>query len=284
MSRGILGAMAVVLASATDSGAAGGGGRETVLMASTIGPIDAGIVQRLEDEFEKDTGIRVRHVGAGTGQALEIAESGSVDLVLVHARSLEEKFVADGYGTRRIPFMYNDFVIVGPAGDPAGIKAAKGATDALRAIAAKQAPFVSRGDNSGTHVAEKELWRKAGVEPGGAWYLVYDKGAEGNKATLRHAADKQAYTVMDRATWISSREGLSLALLYENDPALLNHITLIPVSKKRFPRVNERGAAAFVKWLTSMKGQSLVAEFGKAEVGEPLFFPESDEWRRRTVK
>src|SRR5512137_701506 len=130
-----------------------------VFMASTIGPIDAGIVGALEDEFEKETGIRVRHVGSGTGAALEIAKKGNVDLVLVHAKSLEEKFVQEGYGTERIDLMYNDFVILGPGEDPAGIKGMKGATEALQTIARKKVSFITRGDRSGTHVAEMELWQ-----------------------------------------------------------------------------------------------------------------------------
>ncbi|HOI17894.1 MAG TPA: substrate-binding domain-containing protein, partial [Geobacteraceae bacterium] len=157
-----------------------------LLMASTIGPIDAGIVSVLEDQFEKESGIRVRHVGAGTGEALKIAEKGNVDLVMVHAKSLEEKFVKDGFGTERIPVMYNDFVIVGPAGDPAGIKGMAGAAEALKKIAGKGAPFISRGDKSGTHVAEMEIWAKAGVKPAGAWYTVYEKGKEGNAPTLKY--------------------------------------------------------------------------------------------------
>ena len=131
-----------------------------VFMASTIGPIDSGIVGALEDQFEKETGIRVRHVGAGTGAALKIAEKGNVDLVMAHAKSLEEKFIAEGYGTERIPLMYNDFVILGPAADPAGIKGMKTGAEALKAIAAKQALFITRGDKSGTHVAEMDIWAK----------------------------------------------------------------------------------------------------------------------------
>jgi tungstate transport system substrate-binding protein len=153
------------------AGPTGGG---FVLLSSTIGPVDAGIVGALEDAFEKETGIRVRHVGAGTGAALDIAKQGSVDLVLVHAKVLEEKFVAEGYGTERIPLMYNDFVLVGPVDDPAGIKGMATAADALKAISAKGAPFVSRGDKSGTHVAEMELWGKAGVKPEGPWYTIWE--------------------------------------------------------------------------------------------------------------
>ena len=136
-----------------------------ILLSSTIGPIDAGIVGLLENEFEKETDIRVRHVGSGTGAALDIARKGNVDLVLVHAKSLEEKFVNEGYGTERIDLMYNDFVIVGPASDPAGIKGMKMATEALKKISEKKVTFISRGDKSGTHVAEMELWGKAGIKP-----------------------------------------------------------------------------------------------------------------------
>ena len=254
---------------------------KVVLMSSTIGPIDAGIVEVLEDRFEQETGIRVRHVGAGTGQALKIAESGNVDLVMVHAKALEEEFVQNGFGTERIPFMYNDFVIVGPPADPAGIRSASTAGDALEAIAGKGAPFVSRGDNSGTHLAELGLWGKAGLKPAGAWYEVYEKGSEGNAATLKHADERQAYTVIDRATWLSvNKEApLKLAILAEKDPALLNFISLIPVNQRKFPGVNRQGAAAFVKWLTAPgKGQRIVQEFGKDRYGAPLFFPDSRQW------
>jgi tungstate transport system substrate-binding protein len=250
-----------------------------VLLASTIGPIDAGIVPLLEDRFEADTGIRVRHVGAGTGEALKLAEKGNFDLVLVHAKVLEEKFVKDGFGTERLPLMYNDFVVLGPSTDPAGVKGAKGATDALTRIAAANAPFVSRGDRSGTHVAEMALWDKAGVKPSGSWYLVYEKGNLGNAATLAYADQRAAYTVMDRATWLSLKGNVKLALLFEKDEALLNHISLIPVDPKRFPGVNHADAMKFVKWLTSPdRGQKIIRDFGKEKYGAALFFPNSREW------
>jgi tungstate transport system substrate-binding protein len=253
---------------------------EVVLLASTIGPVEAGIVPLLEERFEAETGIRVRHVGAGTGEALKLAEKGSFDLVLVHARALEERFVADGFGTERIPLMYNDFVIVGPAADPAGVRRAPGTAAALQAIARAQARFVSRGDRSGTHVAEVGLWDLAGLKPAGPWYQVYERGADGNAATLRHADREGAYTVIDRATWLSLRDGLKLVLLHEKDAALLNPITLVPVSPARFPRVNHAGAAAFVAWLTAPdKGQRIIESFGREKHGAPLFFPDSAAWR-----
>lgn len=251
-----------------------------VFMASTIGPIDAGIVAVLEDQFEKETGIRVRHVGAGTGEALKIAEKGEVDLVMVHAKSLEEKFVADGYGTERIPLMYNDFVIVGPINDPAGIKGMASATQALKTIAAKGVPFISRGDKSGTHVAEMELWAKAGIKPAGAWYQVYEKGKEGNAATLTYANEKQAYTFMDRATWLSLQKQISLPILVEKDEALLNFISLIPINPKKLTKANLKDTMKFVKWLTHPeKGQKLIVDFGMDAYGSPLFFPNSNEWQ-----
>jgi len=259
--------------------------RGFILLGSTIGPIDAGIVAELEDGFEEETGIRVRHVGAGTGEALEIAKKGNIDLVMVHARSLEEKFVGSGFGTERIPFMYNDFVIVGPASDPAGIRGMKTASDALLRIAGTAASFVSRGDKSGTHVAETELWAKAGMKPAGFWYKIYEKGNEGNKPTLRYADSVQAYTFMDRATYLSMKKELTLQVLVEGDEALLNRISLIPVSSKKFPQVNSEESALFVKWLTDpAKGQKIVEEFGKDRFGAPLFFPDSREWKARPAK
>jgi tungstate transport system substrate-binding protein len=259
--------------------------RGYVLLASTIGPVDAGIVGALEDAFEKETGIRVRHVGAGTGAALDIAKNGNVDLVLVHARSLEEKFVNEGYGTARIDFMYNDFVIVGPAADPAGIKGMKNAAQALKTIAGKNALFITRGDKSGTHVAEMALWEKAGMKPQGAWYVVYEKGAEGNVPTLKYTNTRGAYTVIDRATFLALKGSIDLTVLVEGDEALLNYITLIPVNPKKFPRVHYDDAIVFVNWLTAPdKGQKIVADFGKEKYGSPLFFPNSAQWREAQAK
>jgi len=251
-----------------------------ILLSSTIGPIDAGIVGLLENEFEKDTGIRVRHVGSGTGAALDIARKGNVDLVLVHAKSLEEKFVGEGYGTERIDLMYNDFVIVGPASDPAGIKGMKPATEGLKKISEKKVTFISRGDKSGTHVAEMQLWQKAGMKPSGSWYVIYEKGAMGNVPTLRYTDEKNAYTVIDRATYLTLKGEIKLDILAERDEALLNYITLIPVNPKKFPKVNYDDTMVFVKWLTSPeKGQKIIRDFGKDKYGSPLFFPNSKEWR-----
>jgi tungstate transport system substrate-binding protein len=219
-------------------------------------------------------------VGAGTGAALDMAKNGNVDLVLVHAKSLEEKFVAAGYGTERIELMYNDFVIVGPSSDPAGIKGMRQATEALQTLSKKGVTFISRGDRSGTHVAEMELWAKAGIKPSGAWYVVYEKGAEGNVPTLRYTDQKGAYTVIDRATYLGLKDQIKLEVLVEKDEVLLNYISLIPVNPQKLPRANYQDAMAFVRWLTSPeKGQKIIRDFGKEKYGSPLFFPNSKEWR-----
>ncbi len=256
-------------------------GDDFVFMASTIGPIDSGIVSVLEDHFEMDAGIRVRHVGAGTGATLGIAKKGAIDLVMVHAKSLEEKFVAEGYGTERIDLMYNDFVIVGPPADPAGIKGMKKAGEALKTIADKKAPFLTRGDKSGTHVAELLIWEKAGVKPAGSWYAIYEKGSEGNVPTLREADKRGVYTFIDRATFLGLQKDIKLVVLVEKDEALLNFITLIPVNPKKFPRVNAKAATTYVNWLTDpAKGQLIIRDFGKDKYGSPLFFPNSKQWRQ----
>ena len=282
---GLLGLLLLIPACGTMDIAGQSQENRFVLLASTIGPIDAGIVGALEEGFEKETGIRVRHVGAGTGAALKMAEGGQFDLCLAHAKVLEEKFVKNGFGTARIPLMYNDFVIVGPAADPAGIKGMKTAAQALKAIAAKGVTFISRGDQSGTHVAEMELWAKAGIKPAGAWYVVYEKGATGNVPTLLYTNEKQAYTVIDRATHLGLGSKIKLPILVENDEAMLNFMSLIPVNAVKFPRVNAAAAMGFVAWATDPgKGQLIIRDFGKDKYGAPLFFPNSDAWRKSQGK
>ena len=251
-----------------------------IMLASTIGPIDAGIVPALEDAFGKKTGIIVEHTGAGTGQALKMAETGKYDLVLVHARALEEKFVADGFGTKRYDLMYNDFVILGPPNDPAGIRGEKDAASALRKIAQDGSLFVTRGDKSGTHIKELEVWKKAGLEPKGVGYVVFEQGAKGNAPTLAYANEKRAYTIMDRATYITMKPKITLQVLVERDEVLLNFITLIPVNPARFPKVNNKGALQFVEWLQGKEAQIIIRDFGKDKYGEPLFFPNSPEGKK----
>jgi len=254
--------------------------QKKIMLASTIGPIDAGIIGALEEAFTKKTGIAVEHTGAGTGRAIQMAETGKYDLVLVHAKALEEKFVADGFGTKRYDLMYNDFVILGPASDPAKIKGMKDAAAALKAIAQAQAPFITRGDKSGTHVKELEVWKKAGIEPQGAWYQVFAEGAKGNAPTLAFTNEKQAYTVMDRATYITMKSKITLQILVERDDILLNYITLIPVNPAKFPQVHHAEAMQFVEWLQGKDAQMIIRDFGKDKYGEPLFFPNSPEGKK----
>lgn len=255
--------------------------RDVLLMASTIGPIDAGIVGALADAYFAKTGVWVRYVGAGTGAALNMAKAGGFDLVMVHARALEDKFVADGFGVDRRDVMYNDFVILGPAADPAKIRGEKRVVDALRKIAQSQAPFVTRGDNSGTHVKEMELWQKAGVKPAGAWYVTYEKGASGNAPTTRYANERGAYLLMDRATYLTLKKEIALHVLVERDPDLLNYIAVIRMNPAKFPKANAAGAKAFVDWLVSDDAQRLIKSFGVDRFGGALFFPNSDEWRKK---
>ena len=251
-----------------------------IMLASTIGPIDAGIVGALEAAFTKKTGVVVEHTGAGTGQALKMAETGKYDLVLVHARALEEKFVAEGYGTKRYDLMYNDFVILGPVNDPAGIRGEKNAAAALRKIAQARSAFVTRGDKSGTHVKELEVWKKAGIEPQGTWYEIFEQGSKGNAPTLAYANEKRAYTIMDRATYITMKPKITVQILVEGDEVLLNYMTLIPVNPARFPQVNHKGALQFIEWLQGKEAQNIIRDFGKDKYGEPLFFPHSPERKR----
>ena len=248
---------------------------QEVLLASTIGPIDSGIVAALEEAFRQKTGIVVRHVGAGTGATLKLAESGKFDVVMVHAKDLEEKFVADGFGVKRYDLMYNDFVLLGPADDPAKVKGEATINAALQKLAAAGVPFVTRGDKSGTHIKELELWQAAGIKPGGGWYKVFVQGSEGNAKTLRYADEQKAYTIMDRATYITMKNDLKLQVLVEKDEALLNYITMIPVNPAKFPSVKSAESMKFIEWLVSEEGQKIIRDYGKDKYGEPLFFPNS---------
>lgn len=253
---------------------------DQILLASTIGPIDAGIVSALEDAFEANTGIIVRHVGAGTGATLKMAESGNFDLVMVHAKALEEKFVADGFGTERIDLMYNDFVIVGPTDDPAGIKGLTSVTDALEKIAKSEVHFISRGDRSGTHVKEMELWEVANINPEGSWYEIYAKGADGNVPTLKYANEQNAYTLIDRATYLTLKNDLTIDILVEKDELMLNFMTLIPVNPQKFSHVKHDLVMQFIDFATGKEGQTIIKEFGVDKYGEPLFFPNSEEGKK----
>ena len=251
-----------------------------IMLSSTIAPIDAGIVGALEEAFTKKTGTPIRHIGAGTGATLDLAKNGQFDIVLVHARALEDKFVADGFGIDRRDIMYNDFVILGPESDPAKIAGEKNAAEAFKKIAAAKSLFVTRGDMSGTHVKELEVWDKAGIKPSGDWYVTFEKGATGNGPTTKYADERQAYVLMDRATVITMRKDLKLKLLVEKDELLLNFIAIIRVNPAKYPQINVDGAKEFADWLVSDEAQTLIKQFGVPTYGESLFFPNSDQWKK----
>ena len=256
-------------------------------LSSTIGPVDAGMIPLLTRTYEKRTGIKIETEASGTGATLEKAKSGSFDLVIVHARALEDKFIADGYGINRRDFLYNDFVILGSDDDPAGIRGITDTASAFAKIANSKALFVTRGDQSGTHVKEMEVWAETGVHPNSAendWYITFPKGNLGNTQTLLFANERGAYTLMDRATYLIQKENITLVLLTEKNEMLLNFFAAIQVNPQKFPNVNADGARAFVDWLCDEEAQMLIKNFEAEKFNEPLFFPNSAEWNAKTPK
>lgn len=242
-----------------------------IIVQSTTSTQNSGLFDHILPKFIEKTGIEVRMVAVGTGQALKNARNGDADVVLVHSKPDEEKFVAEGWGVKRHDVMYNDFVIVGPKADPAGVAGLKDADEALEKIAEAKAPFASRGDNSGTHKAELRLWAKTGVDPGessGDWYL---ETGSGMGATLNTAVGKRAYTLTDRGTWLSFANKDDFEVLVEGDPKLFNQYGVILVNPEKHPRVKAEKGQAFVDWLTSSEGQKAIASY-KID-GQQLFFP-----------
>ena len=259
----------------------------TIKLSSTIGPVDAGIIPLLAETYKAETGTDFVIEKAGTGATLNKAKTGNFDMVVVHARALEDQFIKDGFGQNRKDVMYNDFVILGPKEDPAGIKGMKSAVEAFKTIAAKGAPFISRGDMSGTHVSEMNVWKAAGIAPDGEkdeWYTVFSLGKLGNGATTDFTNKRNAYTIMDRATYLTKKKGLKIVPLVEGDPILLNLIAAIEVSPKRFPNVNNADVVKFVNWLCEDKAQMIIKDFKVKQYGEPLFFPNSDQWNKKHPK
>ena len=254
--------------------AGGKGQRESrLILATTTSTADSGLLDFLLPDFTRQYGARVDVLAVGTGEALKLGQDGNADVLLVHAAELEEAFMAAGHGVRREPVMANDFVIVGPAADPAHIRGLKHAATAFARIAAARAPFVSRGDGSGTYVKERAIWRAAGLEPDGDWYL---SAGQGMGAVLTMADELQAYTLSDRATFLARRaRGISLAILVEGDPSLLNHYSVIAVNPAKSPLIQAELANAFIDWLTSQPVQEQIGRFGVAEYGMPLFRPAS---------
>jgi len=244
---------------------------ETLTLASTTSTLDSGLLDALIPPFEKKFHCTVKIIAVGSGQAIRLGRDGNADVLLVHDREAEEKFVADGFGVERLDVMHNDFILVGPGNDPAGVRGLK-AEDVFRKIAAAAAPFASRGDDSGTHKKEQQLWRAAGLAPSGAWYLESGSGME---ATLRIANEKRAYCLVDRATWMAHRGEIdALVTLVEGDARLFNPYSVIVVSPAKFSWVNAGLAARFAGFIRSPEGQAIIRDFGRERFGGALFFPD----------
>jgi tungstate transport system substrate-binding protein len=241
-----------------------------ITVASTTSTEQSGLFGHILPIFEQQTGIRVRVVALGTGQALNLARRGDADVVFVHAKSAEEKFLAEGHGVKRYPVMYNDFVLIGPKSDPANVGGAKDITEALNRIEAAQAPFVSRGDKSGTHMAELKLWKASGIDlekAKGAWYR--DTG-QGMGPALNTAASMNAYILADRGTWLAFKNRGDLAILVEGDKRLFNQYGVMLVNPDKHPSVKKELGQMFIDWLVSPGGQKAIAEYNIN--GERLFF------------
>ncbi len=265
----LLAALAISLVEISISGCAT---KEDVILATTTSTLDTGLLEVLIPVFEKKTGYRVKAVGVGTGQALEMGRRGEADVLLVHAPESEEQVVAEGHATNRKRVMHNDFVICGPQADPAGIRGEKSAAQAFRKIAQSKSLFVSRGDDSGTHKKELEVWEEAGVKPEGHWY---QECGSGMGQTLNIASEKGAYVLSDRGTFLSLKKNLALVILVEGDRSLLNIYHVMQVNPEKHPKVNAKGGKAFVEFMVSEEVQKVIGGFGVKEYGQPLFFPDA---------
>lgn len=244
-----------------------------LLLVSTTSTQDSGLLDVLLPAFTEKTGYSVQLVAVGSGQALKIGEQGNADVILLHSPAAEKEFVAKGFGIDRRLVMHNDFVIVGPPSDPARIRG-QNPVEALKRIFTARATFVSRGDDSGTHVKELALWKNAGLDPvGKAWYL---ETGQGQGATLSIAFEKGGYALTDRGTFLAYKSNIDLEILIEGDPFLLNVYHVIIVNPEKWPSVNLEGAKAFADFITSPEGQEIIGEFGVEKYGEPLFFPDAD--------
>jgi tungstate transport system substrate-binding protein len=245
-----------------------------LLLVSTTSTQDSGLLDVLLPAFAAQTGYNVQLVAVGSGQALKIGEQGNADVILLHSPAAEKEFVANGFGIDRRLVMHNDFVIVGPPSDPASLLTQPTLVDSFKAIFSSASTFVSRGDESGTHVKELALWKNAGLDPAGEdWYL---ETGQGQGATLSIASEKGAYVLTDRGTYIAYKSNVDLVILVEGDPFLLNVYHVITVNPEMWPNINLEGAKAFADFITSAEGQKIIEEFGVEQYGEPLFFPDAN--------
>ena len=268
--RRTLFAVVVLLAALLGAGSTALAQSKSIILSTTTSTQDSGLLDVLVPLFEKTTGYTVKTVSIGTGQALALAARGEADVALVHAPSLEKQYVADGKMLNRRLVMYNDFVLIGPAEDPARIKGMAKAAEALKRIADTQSRFVSRGDKSGTHLLEMALWKRAGIEPKGSWYL---ESGQGMGQTLGIASERGAYALTDRATLLAFQQRVTLPILVEKDRPLLNIYSVMEVHPATGPRVNVVGGKAFADFMVSPEAQSAIKSFGVSKYGQPLFVP-----------
>jgi tungstate transport system substrate-binding protein len=241
-----------------------------VLLATTTSTQDTGLLDALVPRFEKATGLKLKVIAVGTGQALELGRRGDADVLLVHAPAAEQQFVTEGHGIEHRPVFYNDFVLAGPTADPAGIRSSRSITAALKAIAAAGATFISRGDDSGTHKKEQALWKKAGVTPSGGWYR---SAGAGMAEALRMGSELGAYTLTDRGTYLALSRTLRLSVVFQGGTALQNPYAVIVVNPRRHPGVNVAGARRFVQFLLQPGTLRWIGAFGKDRFGQALFHP-----------
>jgi tungstate transport system substrate-binding protein len=246
---------------------------KTIILATTTSTQDSGLLDVLLPVFEKKTGYFVKTIAVGSGQAMAMGEKGEADVLLVHSPAAEVKFMAGGFGVNRKLIMHNDFVIVGPGGDPAKIKGTKSSADAFKKIASSASLFLSRGDNSGTNAKEKEIWKAAGINPDGQKW--YQQTGLGMGQTLNVASEKNGYTLADRGTYLSLRKNLKLDILVEGDAILLNVYHVIEVNPAKWPKVNAAGAKAFSDFMVSKETQEMIRTYGGEKFGSPLFFPDA---------
>lgn len=250
---------------------------QTLILATTTSTENSGLLASILPDFEEEYNIKVDVIAVGTGQALKLGEDGNADVLMVHARSKEDAFMDAGHGVRREDVMYNDFVVVGPADDPAGLRGLTNVAEALQKLAQAQALFVSRGDDSGTHTKEKAIWKAAAFEPQGDWYI---SAGQGMGAVLTMADEQQAYTLSDRATYLArTLEGIELEILVEGDPVLFNPYGVITVNPAKGLHIEAGLANTFIDWLISLPTQEKIGQFGVDKFGSPLFTPDSTPWR-----
>jgi tungstate transport system substrate-binding protein len=245
---------------------------KAVILATTTSTQDSGLLDVLVPLFEKESGFQVKTISVGSGQAMKMGEKGEADVLLVHSPDDEKRFMAEGFGVTRRLVMHNDFILVGPVGDPARIKGTQ-AADAMKRIAKSGVIFVSRGDNSGTHAKEKGLWKAAAINPEGPKW--YQQTGLGMGQTLNVAAEKKGYTLTDRATYLSLKKGLGLVILVEGDSKLLNIYHVIELNPVKSPKINARGGKAFADFMVAKKTQEIIGHFGVDLFGAPLFFPDA---------